>query len=56
MDSGSTSNIIPAGIKKDGSFAKQSKVASKQEFEEISDYLHHLYVKTGNAISEGNVR
>ena len=55
LDSGSTSNIIPAKINKDGSFAKHSKVASKQEFEGISDYLHHLYVKTGNAISEGNV-
>jgi ATP-dependent helicase/nuclease subunit B len=55
LDLGTTSNIIPAKINKDGSFAKHSKIASKQEFEGISNYLHHLYVKTGNAITEGNV-
>lgn len=55
LDFGTASQIIPAKMNKDGSFAKQSKIASKQEFEEISDYLHRLYVKTGNAITEGKV-
>ncbi|WP_338472107.1 helicase-exonuclease AddAB subunit AddB [Niallia sp. XMNu-256] len=55
LDAGSTSNIVPAKMNKDGSFSKQSKIASKQEFSTISEYLHHLYVKTGNAITEGNV-
>ena len=55
IEAGSTSQIVPAKVNKDGSFAKHSKIASQQEFKEISDYLHHLYVKTGNAITEGNV-
>ena len=55
VEAGSTSQIIPAKVNKDGSFAKHSKIASQQEFNDISDYLHHLYVKTGNAITEGNV-
>lgn len=55
LEAGSTSQIVPAKVNKDGSFAKHSKIASKKEFKEISDYLHHLYVKTGNAITEGNV-
>ncbi|WP_428911336.1 helicase-exonuclease AddAB subunit AddB [Niallia sp. Krafla_26] len=55
LDAGSASDVVPAKMNKDGSFAKNSKIASKQEFKEISDYLHHLYVKTGNEITEGNV-
>lgn len=55
LDSGS-SIIIPAEFKKDGTIAKRSKVASKEEFEDIRQYVRNMYVKTGNAITEGSVQ
>jgi ATP-dependent helicase/nuclease subunit B len=55
MDTGVSSNVIPAKMNKDGTFAKSSKIASEKEFEEVSQYLHHLYIKTGNAITDGDV-
>jgi ATP-dependent helicase/nuclease subunit B len=54
LDSGS-SVVIPAEIKKDGTLSKRSKIASKQEFETIQHYVRNMYVKTGNAITEGSV-
>ena len=41
LDAGTTSDIVPAKMNKDGSFAKNSKIANRDEFKEISDYLHH---------------
>lgn len=49
------SQIISAGIKKDGSLTKKSKVASKTEFSDLSRYVRNLYVKTGNEIMDGKV-
>ncbi len=49
------SNIIAAGIKKDGNLTKKSKVASINEFEELRTYVRHLYQKTGDSIVEGDV-
>jgi ATP-dependent helicase/nuclease subunit B len=48
--------VVPAEIKKDGTFSKRSKVASMQEFDDIRHYVRQMYVKTGNAITEGNVQ
>ncbi len=50
------SNIIPAGIKKDGTLSKRSKVASNEEFEDLRHYVRNMYVKTGNAIIDGHVQ
>ncbi|MCQ6281008.1 helicase-exonuclease AddAB subunit AddB [Bacillus sp. EB600] len=54
LESGN-SQIISAGIKKDGTLTKNSKVASMNEFEDLRHYVRELYVKTGNEIIDGNV-
>ncbi|WP_019153306.1 helicase-exonuclease AddAB subunit AddB [Robertmurraya massiliosenegalensis] len=50
------SSIIAAGIKKDGTLTKRSKVASIDEFDQLRRYVRHFYVKTGNAIAGGDVQ
>ena len=50
------STIISAGIKKDGSLTKRSKVASKEEFNQLRSYVRSMYVKTGNSIVDGAVQ
>lgn len=49
------SQIIAAGIKKDGHLSKKSKVASLQEFGALRSYIRELYQKTGNEIIDGRV-
>lgn len=55
LDTGK-SIVVPAEIKKDGTLAKRSKAASIQEFSDIRSYVRNMYVKTGNAIIDGNVQ
>ena len=47
------SQIIAAGIKKDGQLAKKSKVASLAEFDRLRTHVRGIYQKTGNAIIDG---
>lgn len=54
LESGN-SQIVSAGIKKDGTLTKNSKVASMDEFKNLRNYVRKLYEKTGNAIIDGNV-
>lgn len=54
LESGN-SPIIAAGIKKDGTLTKSSKVASINEFGDLRHYVRTLYEKTGNAIMEGKL-
>jgi ATP-dependent helicase/nuclease subunit B len=49
------SQIIAAGIKKDGNLTKKSKVASLDEFDTLKTYVRKLYKKTGDAIVDGHV-
>jgi ATP-dependent helicase/nuclease subunit B len=49
------SQIIAAGIKKDGQLSKKSKVASIEEFENLKSYVRKMYENTGNAIIEGQL-
>jgi ATP-dependent helicase/nuclease subunit B len=49
------SQIISAGIKKDGNLTKKSKVASLDEFDNLRNYVRKLYQSTGEAIVEGQV-
>jgi ATP-dependent helicase/nuclease subunit B len=53
LESGN-SQIIAAGMKKDGTLTKNSKVASMDEFEKLRQYVRQIYVKTGNRIIEGD--
>ena len=54
LDSGD-STIISAGFKKDGDLTKRSKVASRQEFQDLRKFVKNIYTKTGTQIVEGNV-
>ncbi|MFE8700303.1 helicase-exonuclease AddAB subunit AddB [Cytobacillus sp. FJAT-54145] len=54
LDTGD-SQIISAGIKKDGSLSKRSKVASKEEFEGLRKFVRKMYVQTGDSIIDGTV-
>jgi ATP-dependent helicase/nuclease subunit B len=47
------SQIISAGIKKDGNLTKKSKVASLNEFEDLRSHVRKLYQATGEAIVDG---
>ncbi|MBO0961255.1 helicase-exonuclease AddAB subunit AddB [Neobacillus sp. MM2021_6] len=49
------SQIVAAGIKKDGNLSKKSKVASLQEFDHLRNHVRDLYQKTGNAITNGQI-
>jgi ATP-dependent helicase/nuclease subunit B len=50
------SPIIAAGINKDGTLSKKSKVASKEEFDLLRGYVRDKYISTGNELVEGNVK
>lgn len=54
LDTGDSA-IISAGIKKDGTLSKRSKVASKQEFTHLRRYVRTMYEGTGNRIMDGSV-
>lgn len=54
LESGN-SQIISAGINKDGTLRKGSKVATLEEFSDLRQYMRQLYEKTGNDIVSGAV-
>ncbi|NMD70851.1 helicase-exonuclease AddAB subunit AddB [Bacillus sp. DNRA2] len=49
------SQVIPAGINKDGSIRSRSKVVSKQEFEQFTHYVRNTYVNSGDQMLSGAV-
>jgi ATP-dependent helicase/nuclease subunit B len=55
LDSGSSSQIISAGFKKDGSMTKASKVASRDDFDQLRHFVRQKYIETGNEIVSGVV-
>lgn len=55
IDSGISSQIVAAGFKKDGSLTKTSKVASREEFENLRQFVRKKYEDTGNEIISGVV-
>lgn len=48
-----SSDIISAGLKKDGSFSARSDIASEQEFTVLQEYVHHTFENIGKDITEG---
>lgn len=50
---GTTSDLLPVGIKKDGSFSARSSVLEKEQFSLLRAYLRHQLVSTGNEILTG---
>lgn len=57
MDSGFSkkSDIIPVSLKKDGDFAKESKILSSQGFEDLSDRTREAIVNMGRRILAGDI-
>lgn len=51
-----TSQIIPAGMKKDGSFNARSKVADKDSFTHLQAHMHRLMVQAGIHMTSGDVQ
>src|SRR5699024_9787253 len=49
------SKIIPAGIKKDGTFRKDSKIADAETFNSLRKHMHDLMVQAGVDITSGGV-
>lgn len=54
LDTGS-SNIISAGLKKDGSITAKSKVATKDDFTFMRSHVRKMYEQSGNDIISGMV-
>jgi ATP-dependent helicase/nuclease subunit B len=52
-DISNQSHIIPAAIKKDGAFSKNSSVASKEEFKAIREHVHDRIKNIGQQMTEG---
>lgn len=51
---GSNSDIIPAGIKKDGEFSKSSNVFTEDEFDVILNYIESKITELSQNILDGN--
>ena len=49
----SKSDIIPASLKKDGTFHANSKVASDHQFQQLTNHVTGIYEKSGNEILTG---
>jgi len=49
------SKIIPAGLKKDGTFRKDSKIADAETFNSLRKHMHDLMVQAGVDITSGGV-
>ncbi|RDW19923.1 helicase-exonuclease AddAB subunit AddB [Oceanobacillus chungangensis] len=50
-----TSQVIPAGFKKDGAFNHHSKVASKETFSSLQTHIHQLMMQAGVDMTAGGV-
>lgn len=53
---GTTSDVIPVGKKKDGSYTGYSKVASSEQFNVIRTYTRKKVREIGEGIFSGNVK
>ncbi|HAM79879.1 helicase-exonuclease AddAB subunit AddB [Ornithinibacillus bavariensis] len=49
------SQIIPAGLKKDGAFRSDSKIASNETFQDLRNHIHDLMLHAGIDITSGAV-
>jgi ATP-dependent helicase/nuclease subunit B len=54
LESG-VSQVIPAGIKKDGAFRSDSKIAGKETFQDLRNHIHDLMLRAGSDITSGSV-
>ncbi|MFB4167120.1 helicase-exonuclease AddAB subunit AddB [Virgibacillus sp. JSM 102003] len=54
LESG-TSQVIPAGMKKNGDFYSSSKVADNETFSSLQQHIHHLMMQAGIDMTSGGV-
>ncbi|MGP4106622.1 helicase-exonuclease AddAB subunit AddB [Virgibacillus sp. L01] len=54
LESG-TSQVIPAGMKKNGGFYSSSKVADNETFSSLQQHIHHLMMQAGIDMTSGGV-
>ncbi|SDJ87946.1 helicase-exonuclease AddAB subunit AddB [Sediminibacillus albus] len=54
LDTGS-SQIVPAGLKKNGDFRKGSNTAERETFDQLQAYIRELMVQAGTDITNGGV-
>ncbi|MFC2949961.1 helicase-exonuclease AddAB subunit AddB [Virgibacillus sediminis] len=55
MDPGKRSVIVPAGLKKNGGFRSDSKIADEETFHSLKQHMHRLMQDAGLDITEGGV-
>lgn len=55
LESG-VSDIVPAGLKKDGGFYHYSKVANEETFASLRNHIHTLVYKAGVEMTTGKIR
>ena len=53
LSEGSTSNIIAAGLKKEGGFRSTSSIASEDEFDLLRNHVRSTFKKIGTDITDG---
>ena len=51
----SASNILPVTENKDGTLRKNSKAASQEQFQVISDYVNHKIAQLGTRMMRGEI-
>ena len=56
VEIGSSSTIIPAAFKKDGTFTKRSKVLASDDLQMMRSYVRTRHQKAGNAMLAGDTR
>lgn len=54
LDSG-RSQIIPAGVKKNGDFYSGSRIADNETFQNLQNHIHHLMMQAGIDMTSGGV-
>ncbi|MFD1361014.1 helicase-exonuclease AddAB subunit AddB [Lentibacillus salinarum] len=54
LDSG-RSQIVPAGVKKNGELRSDSRIADQDTFSRLQDHIHHLMMQAGIDITSGGV-
>jgi len=55
LDKGVSSMVIPAAIKKDGTFKANSKVASREDFQMLRRHVRDVMTRAGSEITDGVV-
>lgn len=55
LNEGISSHIVPAGLKKDGSFYSHSKIADPDTFTGLQSHIHQLIVSAGVDMTGGGV-